>query len=149
MIASENFNPRIAPIGSSLSLFPSWWRASAHSFDEASSIWRPLCSPSRPVAKFEFDLLRHLASWADRPLDLTARELPLLDLRTRRHGRVLLGTKVALQVRDMSFDGDVNVGEVCRLRSEFDDPVSCSAPYECRRGLCAGSRSIIVVVCSP
>ena len=75
------------------------------------------------VANLELDLLRRRASRAGRRIDLTAKELGLLELLMRRQGEVLPRSLIASQVWDMNFDSDTNVIEVAvrRLRSKIDD----------------------------
>lgn len=75
------------------------------------------------VADLELDLLRRRASRAGRRIDLTAKELGLLELLMRRQGEVLPRSLIASQVWDMNFDSDTNVIEVAvrRLRSKIDD----------------------------
>ena len=75
------------------------------------------------VADLELDLLRRRVARAGRRIDLTAKEIGLLELLMRRHGEVLPRSLIASQVWDMNFDSDTNVIEVAvrRLRSKVDD----------------------------
>ncbi len=76
------------------------------------------------VADVEIDLVRHRASRAGTPLDLTAKEFALLSLLARRAGDVLSRTLITQQVWDMNFDFGTNVVDVHvrRLRAKVDDP---------------------------
>lgn len=76
------------------------------------------------VADLELDLLRHRATRAGTPLDLTPKEFLLLSLLMRRAGDVLSRTVIAEQVWDINFESDSNVVEVHlrRLRAKVDDP---------------------------
>jgi two-component system, OmpR family, copper resistance phosphate regulon response regulator CusR len=57
-------------------------------------------------------------------LDLTAKELQLLELLLLHRGEILTRTYIAESVWEMSFDGDSNVIDVNirRLRAKADDP---------------------------
>lgn len=76
------------------------------------------------VADLEIDPIRHKATRAGVPLDLTPKEFLLLSLLARRQGEVLSRTLLAEQVWDINFDSDANVVEVAirRLRKKADDP---------------------------
>ncbi len=76
------------------------------------------------VADLEIDPIRHKATRAGMPLDLTPKEFLLLSLLARRQGEVLSRTLLAEQVWDINFDSDANVVEVAirRLRKKADDP---------------------------
>ncbi|MGH8627520.1 MAG: winged helix-turn-helix domain-containing protein, partial [Gammaproteobacteria bacterium] len=76
------------------------------------------------VADLQLDLPRRKASRAGVRLDLTAKELALLELLVRRSGEPLSRTLIAEQVWDVNFDSDSNVLEVAirRLRTKVDDP---------------------------
>jgi len=76
------------------------------------------------VADLQLDLPRRKAIRAGVRLDLTAKELALLELLVRRQGEPLSRTLIADQVWDVNFDSDSNVLEVAirRLRSKVDDP---------------------------
>ncbi len=76
------------------------------------------------VEDLEVDLLRHHASRAGHPIDLTPKEFALLSLLAGRHGEVLTRTVIAEQVWDMHFDPESNVVDVHvkRLRAKVDDP---------------------------
>lgn len=76
------------------------------------------------VADLEIDPIRHKATRAGVPLDLTPKEFLLLSLLARRQGEVLSRTLLAEQVWDINFDSDANVVEVAirRLRKKADNP---------------------------
>src|ERR1044071_5040792 len=76
------------------------------------------------IDDLEVDLIRHKATRAGRPLDLTPKEFALLSLFLRRQSEVLSRTLIAEQVWDMNFDSDTNVVDVAirRLRAKVDDP---------------------------
>ncbi|MDB5314000.1 MAG: czcR 2 [Gemmataceae bacterium] len=76
------------------------------------------------VADLEIDPIRHRATRAGRPLDLTPKEFALLSLLARRSGEVLTRTLITEQVWDVNFDPDANVVDVHvrRLRAKVDDP---------------------------
>ncbi|OWK43247.1 heavy metal response regulator transcription factor [Fimbriiglobus ruber] len=76
------------------------------------------------VADLEIDLVRHKASRAGSPLDLTRKEFAMLALFVRRAGEVLTRTLITEEVWDMNFDSDTNVVDVHvrRLRAKVDDP---------------------------
>jgi two-component system copper resistance phosphate regulon response regulator CusR len=70
------------------------------------------------------DPKRSHAERAGTRLDLTAKELQLLELLLTHQGEVLSRTFIAENVWEMSFDGDSNVIDVNirRLRAKVDDP---------------------------
>lgn len=70
------------------------------------------------------DPKRSHAERAGKKLDLTAKELQLLELLLSHQGEVLSRTFIAESVWEMSFDGDSNVIDVNirRLRAKVDDP---------------------------
>lgn len=76
------------------------------------------------LGELELDLLRRKASRAHQPLDLTTKEIQLLELLLRRSGEVLSRTEIAERVWDMHFDSGTNVIDVAirRLRSKLDAP---------------------------
>jgi heavy metal response regulator len=76
------------------------------------------------LGELELDLLRRKATRAHSPLDLTTKELQLLELLLRRSGEVLSRTEIAERVWDMHFDSGTNVIDVAirRLRSKLDAP---------------------------
>ena len=76
------------------------------------------------VTDLEIDLVRHKATRAGRPLDLTPKEFALLSLLARRSGEVLTRTLITEQVWDINFDPGANVVDVHvrRLRAKVDDP---------------------------
>lgn len=75
------------------------------------------------AADLELDPMRRRVSRSGRKIDLTAKELALLELLLRRQGEVLPRSLIASQVWDMNFDSDTNVIEVAirRLRAKVDD----------------------------
>ena len=77
------------------------------------------------LGELELDLLRRKATRAHSPLDLTTKELQLLELLLRRSGEVLSRTEIAERVWDMHFDSGTNVIDVAirRLRSKLDAPL--------------------------
>ncbi|MET0333777.1 MAG: heavy metal response regulator transcription factor [Rhizobacter sp.] len=89
---------------------------------------RPAQTPSVEtllrLADLELDLLKRRAVRAGQRLDLTAKELQLLELLLRRQGEVLSRTEIAERVWDMNFDGGTNVIDVAvrRLRHKLDAP---------------------------
>jgi len=60
----------------------------------------------------------------DVPIELTARQLGLLELLMRRKGEVLPKAEILAQVWDYAFEGDVNIVEVYvrYLRKKVDEP---------------------------
>jgi two-component system copper resistance phosphate regulon response regulator CusR len=76
------------------------------------------------IADLEIDTSKHLATRADRRLDLTSKEFALLLLLARRAGEVLSRTEIASLVWDINFDSETNVVEVAirRLRLKVDEP---------------------------
>lgn len=76
------------------------------------------------LGDLELDLLRRKAVRAHQPLDLTTKELQLLELLLRRSGEVLSRTEIAERVWDMNFDIGTNVIDVAirRLRNKLDAP---------------------------
>jgi two-component system copper resistance phosphate regulon response regulator CusR len=76
------------------------------------------------VADLEIDPVRHRATRAGVPLDLTPKEFALLSLLARRAGEVLSRTLITEQVWDADFDAEANVVDVHvrRLRAKVDDP---------------------------
>lgn len=67
---------------------------------------------------------RGFAERGDHKLDLTAKELQLLELLLLHRGDILTRTFIAEAVWEMTFDGDSNVIDVNirRLRAKVDDP---------------------------
>ncbi|HXF73294.1 MAG TPA: response regulator transcription factor [Actinomycetota bacterium] len=61
---------------------------------------------------------------ADRELELTAREMAVLEFLLRRKGEVVSKTEILEHVWDYDFEGDVNIVEVyvARLRNKIDRP---------------------------
>ncbi len=80
-------------------------------------------SPFLRAADLELDLIRRRVSRAGKRIDLTVKELALLELLLRRQGEVLPRSLIASQVWDMNFDSDTNVIEVAvrRLRAKVDE----------------------------
>lgn len=70
------------------------------------------------------DTQRGQAERCGAKLELTAKELQLLELLLRHQGEVLSRTYIAEAVWEMTFDGDSNVIDVNirRLRAKVDDP---------------------------
>jgi two-component system copper resistance phosphate regulon response regulator CusR len=89
---------------------------------------RPAQAPSVEtvlrLGDLELDLLKRRALRADHRLDLTVKELQLLELLLRRQGEVLSRTEIAERVWDMNFDSGTNVIDVAirRLRHKLDAP---------------------------
>jgi two-component system copper resistance phosphate regulon response regulator CusR len=75
------------------------------------------------VADLELDLMRRRVSRGGQRIDLTTKELGLLELLMRRQGEVLPRSLIASQVWDMNFDSDTNVIDVAvrRLRIKIDE----------------------------
>ena len=98
---------------------PNCWRAFV---DRAP--WPARMSGALHVEDLEVDLLRHHASRAGHPIELTPKEFALLSLLAGRRGEVLTRTVIAEQVWDMHFDPESNVVDVHvkRLRAKVDDP---------------------------
>jgi two-component system OmpR family response regulator len=82
----------------------------------------------RPTALTAGDLVldpaSRTASRAGTPLDLTARELSLLEFLMRRKGDVVTKSQIIGNVWDFGFEGDPNIVEVyiARLRRKIDRP---------------------------
>lgn len=70
------------------------------------------------------DLIRGKAQRGGVSLDLTQKEIQLLDLFLRHKEEVLSRTYIAERVWEMTFDGDSNVVDVSvwRLRGKIDEP---------------------------
>jgi two-component system, OmpR family, copper resistance phosphate regulon response regulator CusR len=70
------------------------------------------------------DAKRGFAERGDRLLDLTPKELQLLELLLLHQGEILTRTYIAETVWEMTFDGDSNIIDVNirRLRAKADDP---------------------------
>jgi two-component system copper resistance phosphate regulon response regulator CusR len=83
-------------------------------------------SPFLRAADLELDLIRRRVSRSGKRIDLTVKELALLELLLRRQGEVLPRSLIASQVWDMNFDSDTNVIEVAmrRLRAKVDEGFS-------------------------
>lgn len=70
------------------------------------------------------DLVKSKVLRADREIDLTQKEMQLLELFMRHKEEVLSRTYIAERVWEISFDGDSNVVDVSvwRLRGKIDEP---------------------------
>lgn len=86
------------------------------------------------VGDLELDLVKHKASRAGKPLDLTPKEFGLVALLARRAGEVLSRTLIAAQVWDMNYDAESNVVDVHirRLRAKVDDPFGAKLVHTVR-----------------
>lgn len=75
-------------------------------------------------ADLQVDMRRHKVLRGKVPIELSTKEILLLELLLRHQGEVLSRTFIAEQVWDMNFDSDSNVIDVNvrRLRSKVDDP---------------------------
>lgn len=84
----------------------------------------PPAAPTLAFADLSLDSKRGHAQRAGVKLELTAKELLLLELLLLHQGEVLSRTFIAEAVWEMSFDGDSNVIDVNirRLRAKVDDP---------------------------
>jgi DNA-binding response OmpR family regulator len=67
-------------------------------------------------------------------IDLTPREMALLEFLMRNAGRVVSKREILDHVWDYDFDGDPNIIEVYvrRLRNKLDRPLSCSVIHTVR-----------------
>ncbi len=76
------------------------------------------------VADLEMDLIRRRVRRASQSIQLTAKEIALLELLMQRQGEVLPRSLIASQVWDMNFDSDTNVIDVAirRVRAKVDEP---------------------------
>jgi two-component system copper resistance phosphate regulon response regulator CusR len=91
------------------------------------AVLRRNIAPTTTALHFEdltVDPRRGLAERGGRRLDLTAKELQLVELMLRHPGEILSRTYIAEMVWEMSFESDSNVIDVniSRLRSKIDDP---------------------------
>jgi DNA-binding response OmpR family regulator len=75
------------------------------------------------------DPAAHRAWRADVEVELTAREMALLEFLLRRRGEVVSKAEILQHVWDYDFEGDVNIIEVYvgRLRNKLDRPFGRSA----------------------
>lgn len=75
-------------------------------------------------ADLQVDVRRHKVVRGKATIELSTKEILLLELLLRHQGEVLSRTYIAEQVWDMNFDSDSNVIDVNirRLRSKADDP---------------------------
>lgn len=78
------------------------------------------------VADLTLDPIRHRATRAGSPIDLTSKEFQLLALLMERQGEVLTRTQIASLVWDINFESETNVVEVAihRLRRRVDGHAS-------------------------
>ena len=76
------------------------------------------------IDDLEIDTLRHKATRAGNPLNLTAKEFLLLAHLVRSEGQVVSRGEIAEQVWDINFATNTNVVDVMvrRLRAKVDDP---------------------------
>lgn len=76
------------------------------------------------VADLRLDPARHQVRRGDALIQLSVKELQLLELLMRKQGQVLSRTYIAEQVWDSAYDHDSNVVDVSirRLRAKVDDP---------------------------
>ena len=93
------------------------------------SVLRRGSAPASDILQFEdlkLDLRRHKTIRGGVSIELSNREILLLELLLRRQGEVLSRTCIEEQVWDMAFDSDSNIVDVYirRLRSKIDDPFS-------------------------
>jgi two-component system, OmpR family, copper resistance phosphate regulon response regulator CusR len=91
------------------------------------AVLRRQSAPSAQTLRFEdleVDPKRGFAQRDGRKLDLTVKELQLLELLLLHQGEILTRTYIAESVWEMTFDGDSNVIDVNirRLRAKADDP---------------------------
>jgi two-component system, OmpR family, response regulator len=97
-------------------------------------------SPERPAVLEAGDLRLDPATkrvWrGDREVELTARELALLEYLMRRAGEMVPKRDILAHVWDFDFDGDANIVEVYvrHLRNKLDRPFGRAA-VETRRGV--------------
>ncbi len=70
------------------------------------------------------DVVRSRVTRQDREINLSQKELQLLDLMVRHADRILSRNFIAERVWDIAFDGDSNVVDVYvwRLRAKIDEP---------------------------
>jgi two-component system, OmpR family, copper resistance phosphate regulon response regulator CusR len=91
------------------------------------AVLRRKSAPDQSVLSYDdlqVDTRRHKVFRGKMAIDLSAKEILLLDLLLRHQGEVLSRTYIAESVWDMNFDSDSNVIDVNirRLRSKVDDP---------------------------
>ena len=91
------------------------------------SVLRRGSVPASEILQFEdlrLELRRHKTLRGSVSIELSNREILLLELLLRRQGEVLTRTYIEEQVWDMAFDSDSNIVDVYirRLRSKVDDP---------------------------
>ncbi len=91
------------------------------------AVLRRRSGASKQALRFEdliVDAKRGFAERDGRQLDLTPKELQLLEMLLLHQGEILTRTYIAETVWEMTFDGDSNVIDVNirRLRAKADDP---------------------------
>src|SRR4051812_7178886 len=76
------------------------------------------------IRDLEIDTLRHKATRAGTPLNLSAKEFLLLSHFVRSAGQVISRSEIAAHVWDINFATNTNVVDVMvrRLRAKMDDP---------------------------
>ena len=76
------------------------------------------------IRDLEIDTLRHKATRAGTPLNLSAKEFLLLSHFVRSAGQVISRSEIAAHVWDINFATNTNVVDVMvrRLRAKVDDP---------------------------
>ena len=84
----------------------------------------PIVSGRLSFEDLSLDTSRSRAERGGKPIDLTQRELQLLELFLRHKDEVLSRTYIAERVWEMAFDSDSNVVDVSvwRLRAKIDEP---------------------------
>ncbi|QDD91752.1 heavy metal response regulator transcription factor [Pseudomonas oryzihabitans] len=89
---------------------------------------------SLSVGDLHLDLLSRRVSRGEQRINLTTRELELLEFFMRRRGEVLSKSLIAAGVWDMHFESDTNVIEVAirRLRAKIDDDFPVKLLHTCR-----------------
>ena len=90
--------------------------------------------PILRVADLEIDSARRRVNRAKSRIDLTTKEVALLDYLGRHAGEVVSRTLIAENVWDMNFDSDTNVIDVAvrRLRAKVDDPFTAKLIHTIR-----------------
>ncbi|MNM68549.1 Transcriptional activator protein CopR [compost metagenome] len=75
------------------------------------------------IADLEIDLIKHKVTRGSKQIDLTAKELSLLEFMLKHRGEILPKSLISSQVWGMSFESGTNVIEVAvsRLRAKIDD----------------------------
>src|SRR6267143_1403103 len=116
MTASAGSRPVAMTISPSRSRSRSCWRASKRCCAAAPHTTR------LKVEDLEFDLLARRVTRGGREVELTARELKLLEFLMRRAGQVVTRTMLLEGVWDLHFDPQSNLIDVhiSRLRQAID-----------------------------